>query len=144
MFRLVGVLPRRLDGTGVMVEATFRGRLAFVLDDASEDEFTFACSVTRVDDFSDVFCGDTLLDRRQDLSVSTTLRLVFERVRHNGESVDGLSPILELRVVVFRELLFDQVADGPRHDEVVPNHASSALSRQAPWRCRRQRWVSPR
>ena len=90
-----------------------------MLDDAPENEFTFAGGVTSVDDLADVFSGNALLDGGEDLPVSATFCLVFERIRDDGKPVDGLPPILKLRVIVLRELLFDEMADGPSDNEFV-------------------------
>ena len=90
-----------------------------MLDDAPENEFTLTGSVTGVDNLGDVFGGNALLDGGEDLPVSATLCLVLERIRDDGKPVDGLPPILEFRIIVFRELLFDEMADGPRDNEFV-------------------------
>lgn len=87
--------------------------------DGSENQFTFACCVTGVDDFSDGFILHEFQDGRQLFLPTAPLGFVLKGIGNERQTVNGSSPILELIIIVIHVLEFQEVADGPSDDNVL-------------------------
>ena len=90
-----------------------------MLDNGSENEFAFSCSIARVHNLRDAFVFQEFFDGGQLAFVTAPLWFVFKFRGDVGEPVDGFSPIFEGFIVLIHEFEFQQMANSPGDDDVL-------------------------